>query len=323
MNLIRRADGSFSLPTVRERERLHDYETDHTLPAVKSSAAKHQPNLAFAVRASIIGDTYQCMSVSVLLSHLAHDWGYLSRPVRPSEIRSRLADHLRIVDVNRVRGGSTDELACSPAEQLVRRTMARCTGRGSDVRRVTGDLLSPQKISRQSLDGRFWRWKTVIANNWKFQSHMNVLELEAIALELQRRVRDPRNHCCKYLHLVDSQVALACMSKRRGTSRVLQRVLRRANALSLASGTIPVFCFIRSEHNPADAPSRRGRFVRNAKVKNKGRQLRGGAEEESCSSEESKEPTIGSFSGGSIRQSCPILRLGHAEALWFCCMVEF
>ena len=165
-SLIRRDDGSFASPTVRGRERLLDYETGHTLPAGKSSTANHQPNLALAVRASIIRDTYQCMNVSLLLSHLAHDWGYLSRSARPSEFRSRMVGHLRIVDANRVREGSTDELVCRPTEQLVRQITARCTGRGSDVRFVTGDLSSPRKISRQRWVRRFWRWKPVIANKW-------------------------------------------------------------------------------------------------------------------------------------------------------------
>ena len=137
--------------------------------------------------------------------------------------------------------------------------MARSSLRGSDIRLVTGELFSPQRISRQSLDGRFWRWRTLLSTEWAFHSLLTALELEAVLLELRRRPRDPRCHGFKFLHLVDSQVALSAMSKHRSSSRVLNRILRRTNAICLASHLRPIFAFIRSEHNPSDWPSRRPR----------------------------------------------------------------
>ena len=95
-----------------------------------------------------------------------------------------------------------------------------------------------------------WAWK-------RSDAHINELESLAVLMELRRRSRSTRNFDCTYLHLVDSQVAIGVCTKKRSSSRLLQRVLRRANALCLASGLHPVYVYVRSELNPADRPSRR------------------------------------------------------------------
>ena len=82
------------------------------------------------------------------------------------------------------------------------------------------------------------------------------MELEAVSLELQRRARDLRELNRKYLHLVDSQVVLALMSKRRSSSRALNFSLMRINAVALATGIRPIMAYIRSHDNPAGWPSR-------------------------------------------------------------------
>ena len=64
------------------------------------------------------------------------------------------------------------------------------------------------------------------------------------------RLEDMRKH-------IDSYVALGVLSKRRSSSHKIQRVLRRFDALELASGVRPFFAYIRSSLNPADRPSRR------------------------------------------------------------------
>ena len=92
---------------------------------------------------------------------------------------------------------------------------------------------------------------------WKRSgSHINELESQAILMELRARSRKVANFSTLYLHLVDSQVALGIFTKKRTSSRLLQRVIRRANALCLAAHLYPVLVYVRSELNPADAPSR-------------------------------------------------------------------
>ena len=59
------------------------------------------------------------------------------------------------------------------------------------------------------------------------------------------------------MHLFDSQVALAVIAKGRSSSRVLNHVVSKINALTLAGSMMPGYAFIASEWNPSDAASRR------------------------------------------------------------------
>ena len=70
------------------------------------------------------------------------------------------------------------------------------------------------------------------------------------------RARTVRRLHTKSLHLLDSAVSLGVISKRRSSSVRLHRVIRRLNAVELASLSQTVYAFVRSELNPADAPSR-------------------------------------------------------------------
>ena len=94
-----------------------------------------------------------------------------------------------------------------------------------------------------------WTWRRAGA-------HIKELESIAVSCQLKARFRNVGNFNTVFLHLVDSQVALGIFMKRRTSSKLLQRVLRRANAICLASNLLPVFVYVRSELYPADAPSR-------------------------------------------------------------------
>ena len=74
---------------------------------------------------------------------------------------------------------------------------------------------------------------------------------------LRWRLRRRRGIGRRYLHILDSIVSLSVISKRRSTSYVLNRVIRRYDALELAASCHGGFGFTRSEKNPADRPSRR------------------------------------------------------------------
>ena len=87
-------------------------------------------------------------------------------------------------------------------------------------------------------------------------SYVNEMESLAILAELKARSRIARYFNTVYVHLVDSQLALGLFTKRRTSLNILQRVIRRASSLCLASNLMPVFLYVRSELNPADAPSR-------------------------------------------------------------------
>ena len=206
-----------------------------------------------------LGDGFQHLVVAWLLGHLAVQLGYLSGVPSFQELRlGQVAQYHTVADRG-ISGGMPIERALSDEKVLVRRICSRATLRGSDVRLATGELNSPHNIPRQSLDGRFWRWRSTVSVARRYTAHINILELQCVLTALKRRARKPSLHCRKYLHLFDRQVTLSAMSKRRSSSRILTRVLRKANAITLATGIRPIFVFICSDHNPADRPSRRVR----------------------------------------------------------------
>ena len=257
-NMVLDAKGHLRLASVAEKEKLHLLKRNHTLAAMKSSEAKSNPRAEYAERASMIGDGFQHAAVAFVFGHLFAELGYLSRAPEIEEILQR-----RVWPLHVTRGADVVRLpafqaSMSLAERVVRWYVSRTDLRGSDVRLCEGELLKPHHVSRQSSEPHMWRWRTTMSWAWKrANAHINELEALAVLMELRRRSRSTRNFDCTYLHLCDSQVAIGVFTKRRSSSRLLQRVITRANALCLASGLFPVFIYVRSELNPADRPSRR------------------------------------------------------------------
>eukprot|EP00971_Amphidinium_carterae_P218281 4332578-Amphidinium_carterae.1 len=70
------------------------------------------------------------------------------------------------------------------------------------------------------------------------------------------RLRDPSMVNHRFVHAVDSQVALGVLVKGRSSSIMLNRILRKINSTILAGNLLPSYVFIRTDLNPADAPSR-------------------------------------------------------------------
>eukprot|EP00438_Fugacium_kawagutii_P012357 Skav200003 [mRNA] locus=scaffold4475:38161:42612:+ [translate_table: standard] len=86
------------------------------------------------------------------------------------------------------------------------------------------------------------------------RKHINILEVEA-ALQAESDVAK----LCKdlyYMHLIDSQVALACLVKGRSSSRAINRVLRRSIPEHVSSNVKGHYGYVRSKRNPSDEPSR-------------------------------------------------------------------
>ena len=84
--------------------------------------------------------------------------------------------------------------------------------------------------------------------------HINVSEVQA-ALEAEEE--HGRMHPGSYyVHLVDSQVAAACLTKGRSSSWQLNRLLRQSIVPHLVHGCKPFYGYIRSQYNPGDDPTR-------------------------------------------------------------------
>ena len=84
--------------------------------------------------------------------------------------------------------------------------------------------------------------------------HINLGEVRA-ALAAEKLVgqTNPGHY---YMHLQDSQVALACMTKGRSASSAINRELRRSIPQAVGFNVRGYYGFIRSKSNPADDPTR-------------------------------------------------------------------
>ena len=223
------------LPSIDERVRLHCLREGHTLGALRSSEAKQNPKLDFNVRVSMIGDGYQHLVTTWLFGNLAAQLGYLTRAPSFEEIRDRRVYPLLVTRTAQVWAGVRLRWEASLPARLSRWLLARVDARGSDIRLCTGELMKPHRVLREGINPRLWHWRSQMSWAWRrADAHINELKSIAVLVQLKARARKSGNFNTVFLHLVDSQVALGVFMKRRSSSRLLQRVWRRANALCLA-----------------------------------------------------------------------------------------
>ena len=114
----------------------------------------------------------------------------------------------------------------------------------------------PDRLPRTAVDARQWKWKVVKGWKWRFQDHINILEMEALFHSVRYRAKTLRLFHSRFIHLVDSQVVLGVAAKGRTSSKKLRKSLHRYNLLLLVLHTWPLLGWVLSHLNPSDAPSR-------------------------------------------------------------------
>ena len=114
----------------------------------------------------------------------------------------------------------------------------------------------PGHLPREPFDTSGRQWRTVIQYRWKHSDHINVLEVRAWLAYVRRAARRGRKQGKRWAHILDSMVALHVLAKGRSSSRHLNAVVRRGNAVLLATGLMPFYLWTASARNPADKPSR-------------------------------------------------------------------
>ena len=146
------------------------------------------------------------------------------------------------------------------ARRWVQLLMGHATHTGAEVRRGPERREHPGLWPRRSLKPKWWTWKIVVSAEWRSGSreqHINKLELRSCLSALRWRLRSLRNYRTRFLHCVDSQVAMGALIKARSSSFDLQPVVDRYNATVLAARARPVLAYFHTKVNPADAPSRK------------------------------------------------------------------
>jgi hypothetical protein len=254
------------------------FPCDHTRHAWPSSRIKDDKQGFEDKRCSLVGNSFNCLVVALLLGYYGHAAGWLPAPVDPQHL------------VNRV--GVQHELSLHPSETCLppRRTSVRDARRwdstcsepagnerakveyqlarlmaegvdhkGSDVRLDAGELYDPSTWPRRSVKVSRWKWRVVLSLEWKEEEHINVQELRMFYLSAQWRLRSAAQVGTRWVHFMDSQVAIAVATKGRSSSKRLNSLLLRANAVLLAAHCYPLHAYVDTSSNPADAPSRRTR----------------------------------------------------------------
>lgn len=147
---------------------------------------------------------------------------------------------------------------------LAKHILGLCSVKGEDIllQSSTEQSVKFHRL-RASLPARLWHWREVTGWTWRGSpEHINVLEMRAIHTTLKWLVKQQRISGVRILHLTDSLVCLHSLARGRSSSRKLRRTLIRIQALLLRYDLHAAWCYVHTSQNPADRPSRRGKFVR-------------------------------------------------------------
>lgn len=101
--------------------------------------------------------------------------------------------------------------------RLIHQCLRRMEFRGSDVRLDLQVVYRPDAVVRATVGPGRWVWKTGQGQKWRREEHINLLELRAIRRSLEWRARSASLHL--FLHLSDSQICLAVLTKGRSMLR--------------------------------------------------------------------------------------------------------
>ena len=100
------------------------------------------------------------------------------------------------------------------------------------------------------------RWELTWKGRWKYDGHINALELQTVQGIARHLARARTSWDQRFLVLCDSMVTIGCCHKMRSRSFKLLRGVRQLGAVELACGVNLLLRWIPSAWNPADGPSR-------------------------------------------------------------------
>ena len=102
-----------------------------------------------------------------------------------------------------------------------------------------------------------WVWYTLLAHRFDHPEHINLLEVRAALLGLRWRTRSAKRIFTRFVHLLDSQVALSVLVKGRSSSKLLNELVKKVAALTLAGSMMPTYGYVSLTWNPSDHGSRK------------------------------------------------------------------
>ena len=258
-NCLRHRSGRLRVASLIEREVIMGLPAGYTQPCwPKSQRTSSDYNDA---RLSLVGNAWCVQVVAWIIGCLTSLLG-LSQPFTPQQVVQACrpggaGDLQRLL----VRPPVRPELVVPPADgvHLVRKLAGLVSIKGEDImlHSSTEQQVKYQRL-RASLRSKLWRWKTIAGWTWRGSlEHINVLEMRAIYTTVRWWVSQAHASSCRFVHLTDSLVCLHALSRGRSSSRKIRRTLAKLNSYLLVCNLHPLWAFVRTNDNPADAPSRR------------------------------------------------------------------
>ena len=248
------------LVSITEREVMMGFPKDYTLPCFPKRDQGTQRHLD--CRLSLVGNSWSVPVITWLLSQLGAVVG-LNPPLSVGEVAKRTApgsqQSMQTYLLRPSMSSKRKTHHVGQAKRLVEKLLTLVSIKGEDLllQHASEDLVKYHR-RRASIPARLWAWKTVASWAWTGSpEHINALEMRAVLTSLRWRLERHKAVHTKFLHLVDSMVALHSLSRGRSSSRKLRRTVLRINALLLATRSQCVWTYVHTKQNPADAPSRR------------------------------------------------------------------
>ena len=288
------SSGKSRVASAEEREVLMGFSRGYTLALFKKAAKDdYERSLQEIGRKAAIGNSFHCGVLAILMDLWLWSKKVRTDPLGPHHIWTKRKKEMdaaltRLVEESgeegSEKGGETEseelallaesrrnipewirpsvndvdpEVVKRMGQQLVHQYLRRMEFRGSDIRLDLGIVYKPDMAPRTSIDPSRWVWTIADSYPYHQEEHINVLELRSILHALEWRARSKVSQGQRFLHLSDSQICLAVLTKGRSSSKKINHLLRRICALCLAMGWYPLYAWIESRLNPADEPSRR------------------------------------------------------------------
>ena len=254
-------DDKWRLCNSSEKELLLGYGFGHTELCYSASDIKRSKVAWEDERLSLLGDSFSIHSFVIvgaaLCSRFIGKVSYKTLAGRMGMAPGACVPLFKTCPISRVLryGARPDDLQGTPSV-LNKIFLSKTNHTGSDVRIVTGEILNPKAVVRQSIQASWWRWKRLFNTKWHQKEHINCLELRSILLAIQCHISHLKHKHVRIFHATDSYVSMSVVSKGRSGSLNLSRILKHINGLLLGFGLQLVVVHVESSENPTDGASR-------------------------------------------------------------------
>eukprot|EP00438_Fugacium_kawagutii_P030064 Skav225587 [mRNA] locus=scaffold901:108728:113061:+ [translate_table: standard] len=276
--LIRSPSGILQKLPAQSREALMGFRRGHTLKLDREMFEKSTLDHAEDVCQAAIGNSFHTTTVALLLGPILGKLGALAIVKGPDELLSALImEHEELESEDSIAMDSSASVARSPlsvkefdeeamqvehpqddlneetqSKTLMSRLVGHFLRKVSDIRLDSDVIFKPGSCPRSAVDPDKWEWRHGRAFKWRFQQHINLLELKALLHSVQWRSRRSGYHSFRTMILCDSQAAIAVVAKGRSSSKQVNFLLRRLCALCLSLNVFLLVCYVDTAANPAD-----------------------------------------------------------------------